>query len=184
MKAGRVVLVVGWGVALLGALGCPGIDNSGGLPPGGEELEWERVGYPSLFCDDFTTRAVLLTDAAATASWIAGCGATDGDDPTAMVEAALAENGPDDVLVAVHVTVGGCIAESGLVGMYLDGTVLRPWVLVGDSSYGQDGAACPADIGLSIELARALGGATATSAEVKVGTYNPDLPGAPALPGG
>jgi hypothetical protein len=90
-----------------------------------------------------------------------------------------------EAIVILSVQPGGCLGEYGVFGFYLseDEATVTGWVKRSDSSYGRQNVGCNADIGEAIEVWRVLGAAGASDAAILVGTYNSDLPGAPALPG-
>ena len=165
-------------------VGCP--DNSGGPPPAGTELEeFSRAASPAggIFCDLFRDDAFLWHDAAEVQAFL------DRDctnaDPTAADEllATAGALATGEALVGVSVELGGCRGEFGVVGFYLDDVTVTAWVLRGDTSYGRPNTACTTDLGGAFEVWRVTGAAAGSEAAILVGTFNPESPGAPALPG-
>lgn len=160
------------------------VDNSGGPPPPGERVEHEPVFLESggLSCLRFVDDADLIATAADVDAFQAECDGMSDAAETELRALVDALEG-DDRLIIVSITLGGCIADTAIMGVYLDDTVAHVHVLRGDTSFGRGDVACTADIGELVEIIRVHGIADATSADVEIGTFNPDLPGAPALPG-
>lgn len=167
----------------LAALGCDPVDNSGGPPPDGDKLEWERVSFLSIGCQRYGDAARLITDQPGLDTYLDGCSALSNEEQ-ATVDGALADLGDDDVLLGLDFLLGGCIGETAFMGAYKEGSTLHAWYLKGNSAYGVENAACTADIGESHEMVRVLGAGDVEEVDVKVGEFNPDLPNPPALPGG
>jgi hypothetical protein len=162
-----------------GVAGCL-VDNSGGPPPPGTELEFEPQALAGT-CGTFRDEAFLVRDQASLDAFFTACPIP--DDARPAWQDAVAGLAAGDVLVYVNVQQGGCLGEHGLVGAFLDGTTLHAWLLRSDLSYGST-PACTADIGEAAQSMLVHGAADATAADVVVGTFNQSLPGAPALPGG
>ena len=162
-------------------LGCA--DNSGGPPPEGTELTGptraESVGT-SLACDLFRDDAFLWHDAADVQAFLdADC--TNADQAVAGDLLQTADTLADgEALVGVSIGLGGCLGAFEVQGFYLAEPLVTAWLLRADSSYGRNNVACTTDIGGAFEVWRVPGAAVATEAELMVGTYNPELPGAPA----
>ena len=162
--------------------GCA-VDNSGGEPPAGETVEFEvAIANAGFFCEDTSDAAHLIKDEAGIDAFIEACGEEVlGDEATIeedlIAELALLEDG--QALVLVSAELGGCLGPWAVDSVYMDGEILRPWMLKGDSAYGRTDMACTADIGQDHQVLRVDGAAAATSIELTVGIYNPDLPGAP-----
>ncbi|MCP4867699.1 MAG: hypothetical protein GY898_03160 [Proteobacteria bacterium] len=149
-------------------------DNSGGPPPEGDALEFAVLeDAPALFCGIFEDEADI--DA-----WLEACEASEEGDRDAILGELEALN-DDESLVLVSVVLGGCLGQTNLQAVHLDGDVLRPWLLKADSAYGKDNVGCTADIGEQIYVLAVQDEQASTSAEVHVGVYNPDLPGAPIV---
>lgn len=161
-------------------------DNSGGPPPDGESVEVFTPLSPDaggFFCDFFGDAAFLVRDATeAQAFFDDECPGADATAQQQFVEAAdgLLEG---EVIVIVSVQLGGCLGEWGVHGFYRDEDEVTAWVLRGDSAYGKQNVACTADEGGAIQPYLLEDVSGVTSAAIEVGTYNPDLPGAPAQPG-
>lgn len=170
---------------LLSALTVACVDNSGGPPPPGEPIDFQPVFLESpLSCQLFQDAAFLLRRGEPLDDFLDECAAASGSAALAELEAEVDALADEAGLVVTVVQLGGCIEEHAIVSVYRDGDTLRPWVLKGDSAYGREGVGCPADIGEAIEVLRVIDRGGATTAEPHIGIYNPDLPGAPPLPGG
>lgn len=176
---------------LAGSLvGCGlGVDNSGGEPPAGTDVSLEkRTELTDLepCWGASQDEAALLDDEAAVDAWLADCQ----NDDTAPMRTALLDVinglGAQERLVGVRVVLGGCVQQWSLFGIYHDIDALNVWVLKEDTSYGVPNAACTDDIGWDGDywIAAEADFSEVTEATLTVGLYNPDLPGAPALPGG
>ncbi|MCP4498982.1 MAG: hypothetical protein GY822_03320 [Deltaproteobacteria bacterium] len=172
-------------MVLLGALAAC-TDNSGGASPAGDDVSFSSAGLDDLFsCFAGEQEAALLDDENAVDDWLSNCEA---DDSVNVKEAILTEvEGLDDGerLVAVRMIFGGCVQQWHFMGIRQEADVLHAWVLREDTSYGIANAACTDDLGMSERYFIVSDGdvATATSADLVVGVFNPNLPGAPALPG-
>lgn len=178
---GIVVAAVTLGV------GC--VDNSGGPPPDGTELEeFTPVSFDAggLFCGSGGDAGFLIHDATEAQAFLDD--SCEGHDAAAGQELVDAAGTLEDTeaIVILTIQLGGCLGEYGVLGFYLsdDDTTVTGWVLRGDSAYGRQNVACTADWGMATEVYRVMGAADAVQAEILVGPFNPDLPGAPALPGG
>jgi hypothetical protein len=176
-------------LVVLGVLLAACIDNTGGPPPPGEELEVETIEAPPLFCDSEGDRSAVLNDQNDVDAWLADCD----DDGTGSKESlgqdlltALSGLGSDSRLIAARIVGGGCVGGWDLMGIYLDGITFHPWVLKADTAHGRRDVACPADIWWEDGFWIAIGPSVAfgSEAELWVGVYNPNLGGGPALPGG
>jgi len=163
------------------AAGC--IDNSGGPPPPGDKLEYERVSFLGMACGRYQDKAWLIEDQAGLDAYWGGCEFIANDDRQ-TVEAAVADLAEGDVLLGLDVELGGCIGETAFMGAYKEGDTLHAWLLKGNSAYGRGDVACTADIGEAHEVVRVFGAGEVADVDITVGIFNPDLPGAPALPGG
>jgi len=184
MSCRALALVLACSFAAL--TGC--VDNSGGPAPEGTELEEFSPAAGDaggLFCEFFRDDAFLLVDRAAVEDFFANeCAGNEAavEDELATIADGLEEG---EALVVVSIQLGGCLGEWGVHGFYEseDGSTVTAWVLRADSSYGRTNWACTDDIGGAIGVYRVMGAADATEADIVIGTYNPDLPGAPAQPG-
>ena len=174
-------------VLVLLLTGC--VDNSGGPPPPGIDLEIEHplIEVPSVFCETPDDEAMLLDDMTDADAWLAGCQeGTARDELRTQIETTITGLDANARLIAASIVGGGCVGGWSLFGIHLDDTTLRPWILKEDTSYGRSQVACTADIWWQTDywLVRGDGVGDADAVELWVGVYNPDLPGAPALPGG
>ncbi len=168
------------------AAGCPPIDNSGGPAPDGEPLEIAIVTSSlGVTCADAEDTAVLLDDLAAVDAFVAGCtdGASTVREATAALDAAVASSYDGERELVLPLASGGCLSVLHLFEIRLDepqdgDPVLRPWVLRGDESYEAESDCAPAET-QQVIVARAADAAAGESVALTIGTYNPDLPGAP-----
>lgn len=162
------------------------VDNSGGEGPPGTDVSIEAPGWDSdpQACPG-AEGAWLLDDDTSVDAFLSECF----DEVPGKRDALLDVVGGLDAnrrFVGVRIVLGGCVHQWDFMGMKQDGAVLRPWVLKEDTSYGRANAACTDDIGWDEGFWIAQDGdvGSVTSAELWLGSFNPELPGAPALPGG
>ena len=161
--------------------GCSPVDHSGGPPPDGDALAFAIIDDgPGLVCGTYEDRADLIADEAAVDAWIESCESAEEGDRDDLI-AVLNELNADESLVLVTVALGGCLGQTNLQSVHLDGDVVRPWLLKADSAYGRNDIACTADIGEQIYVVAVADEQASTSAEVHVGVYNPELPDAPVV---
>jgi hypothetical protein len=161
-------------------LGCTqAVDNSGGPPPDGDSISYAVIGNAPA-CGSFEERADLITDETSIDAWLERCEAsseTAREDLIAMTE----DLADDESLVILAAVVGGCIGDVSVYGAYLEGDVVRPWILIADGTYGRNDIACTAEIGALIIAIAVTDERSSTSAELHVGRYNPDLPNGPTF---
>lgn len=172
------------GALLAAALVLVACDNSGGEAPAGTELAIESTGWGFIEpCFGGTDDAALLDSVEDVQAWMEPCGAPNDAKLNQIVNTMNAL--PDDKkLVAGRVTLGGCFGDWYLRGLYQDGDTIHVWLLKEDTSLNQN-TGCDADIGWDEGFWIAAEGdvATATTGELHLGLFNPELPGAPASPG-
>lgn len=162
-------------------------DNSGGEPPPGTDVALEvpaDVADISCVSGGNQGAAALLQSEADVTAWLEGC--TDVSPATrAALIAAAQESGDDKKLIGVRVGLGGCTRDWSMMGIYHDDDTLNVWALLHDSSYGGGQAACTDDFFSQDGYWFAAEGdfAAVTDAALVTGVFNPDLPGAPLLPG-
>ena len=168
--------------ALLLLAACVPLDNTGGPIPEGTPLSFEVLAAPdALSCGNYQDTALLLRREADVDDFLEGCASLDGV-PEALRDDLLAdldETAEGDALLVATVVLGGCLGDYSFDGVYLDGDLLRPWLVKQDSSYGRPNTTCTEDIGEAIHLIRAAQGADAMVASIEVGVWNPELPGGP-----
>lgn len=163
------------------ATGCTPIDNSGGgPPPAGDELDFELLTLPGT-CGNFQSDAFLVKDQATLDAFFASCNipeASRGEWQNAVD--ALAD---DEALVYANVQLCGCLGAFAIEGAFLDGATVNAWVLRQDFAYGKQNVACTDDIGEGAASMKVFGAGAvaATDAELTIGDFNPELPGAPQL---
>ena len=159
------------------------IDNSGGEAPSGTDLSLSAAGPSIGTCTDFSGDAIALLDSeAAIDTWLSGC-----PNEAAAISAALVpvldELADGERLVAIRIGLGGCVQDWHLRGLFLDATTINAWALKADTAFGRGEQPCTDDIGVDERYVIAGGAAAAREAKLTIGRYNPDLPGAPLLPG-
>jgi hypothetical protein len=167
----------------VGALGCPPIDNSGGTAPDGDPLTFQTVVESlGVMCAEREDSLALLDDSAAVDDFLADC--VDGEatvaDVTETLDSAVLISYDGERELVVVAAFGGCLTELDLFQIRLneDDPILRPWLLRGDESYEAE-SDCAAPDTQRVMLLRAADAGAATSASLTIGTYNPNLPGAP-----
>ena len=159
------------------ACGAP-VDNSGGPPPEGTELDIEVLALPGT-CGTFQSDAFNVKDQATLDAFFAAC---DLDDAArAQWQTATDALADDEALVYANVQLGGCLGAFAIEGAFLEGTTLNAWVLRQDFSFGKPNTACTDDIGEGPASMKVVGALTATTAELTIGDFNPELSGAPQL---
>ncbi len=176
-------------LVLLALTGCAGVDNSGGEPPPGTDVSIESpLGLDAISpcVGGGQDCALLLDDEAAVDTWLAECASQDTTAQRDALVAAIDDLDDSQRLVGVRVVLGGCVQQWSFRGIYLDDNRLNVWILKEDTSYGLASADCTDDIGWDegYWIAAEADVSAVTEATLTVGVYNPDLPGAPALPGG
>lgn len=180
-------------VAGCGSAGGPGglgtFDNTGGTPPPGSTIGFRLVSLPTLFTPTSSpctalggTRFALLARAAADIAVINGDA-----DCTDRLRAALADTfaalTPDQAVGIYNLTLGGCVRSHEIARVTRDGLVIRPWVLLHDTTLGASGqVACTADAILIVAALVFDGAAGANAMELRIGTINPNYPRNPDVP--
>ncbi len=141
-----------------------------------------RMAVDSLFCGFFSDRADLIRDEDAVDDFLANdCVEADGSGQQELSDA-VHELQPGTQAIVVTVQLGGCLGDFEVRDFYeQDDGDLVAWVLRADSSYGVPDTACTADLGEAVEVWHLEGVDEDATAEVLVGTFNPDLDGAPTL---
>ncbi len=164
---------------LVAAPGCEPVDNSGGDAPDGIALSYLVDAEPSLYCGAMDA-AAFIDDGDDAEAWLAACN----DDGFArdLIDDKLDELNEGESLIAVSAQLGGCTQDFNVHGVYLDSNTLNVWILKQDTSFGRDNVACTADIGEGHALVIVDDAEEATSIQVHVSSYNPDLPGGPVVP--
>ncbi len=127
---------------------------------------------------------MLLDDEAAVTAWMADCLGNDGVRESVLLSL-VSDQSDQKRLVGVRMIIGGCVRSWDLMGIYHDGDALNVWALLQDQSYGIPDAACTDDLIFDEQYFWVTEGdySAVTHAALFTGTYNPDLPGAPDLPG-
>jgi hypothetical protein len=163
-------------LSFLALAACTPVDNSGGPPPDGDSVAFEVVAEPAAFCEAQDDAALLRSQADMDA-WLEGC--SFGDDPRAVLEAALAEVEAGETLVIVSAQLGGCLMGFEVSGVFVDSDTLNIWMLKQDSSYGRTQVACTADLGEGHTLLVVQDAEDTQDIALTVGVWNPELPGGP-----
>lgn len=164
-------------LSLITAAGCSQVDNSGGEPPPGDVLQFTVTGEASAFCAGADTARFIDAQEDIDA-WIDDCQA-ENEETRDQLEEALASLADDESLVIVSAQLGGCIGEYTISGAFLEDETLHMWMLKEDYAYGRANASCPMDDAQEHALVVVEGADEALDLELKVGRYNPDLPGSP-----
>jgi|GEM_PF-1816853 len=182
---GAIILL---GALALGLVGC--VDNSGGDPPDGAEIEeFTRLSLDSggLSCFLFEDGAALVRDADDVQAFYDGmCADTQAP---AMVRDEFSEAvdglADDEVIVVLSIQSSGCLGQHGVFGFFLseDEQTVTAWVKRDDATYGVSQPSCTADLSGSWEAWIVSGVPNATEASVLIGPFNSNLAGAPDLPG-
>ncbi len=161
------------------ATGCVPVDNSGGPPPSGDELDIEVLALPGT-CGNFQSDAFLVRDQATLDAFLASCNIAE----ASRAEWQTAVDGlaaDDEVLIYANVQLGGCLGAFAIEGAFLEGTTVNAWVLRQDFAHGKPNSACTDDIGEGAASMKVKGAAAATDAALTIGDFNPELPGAPQI---
>lgn len=164
---------------LVAAPGCEPVDNTGGEAPDGVALSFLVDAEPSLFCGGMDA-AAFIDDGEDADAWLSQC--DDSEFARDLIDERLSTLEDGQALIAVSAQLGGCTQDFYVHGVYLDGDALRVWILKQDTSYGRANVACTADIGEGHALVVVDDADDATSIDVHVSAYNPELPGGPDMP--
>jgi hypothetical protein len=165
--------------------GCPPVDNSGGFAPDGDDLPFQSVAEDlGVTCSSLEDSAVVLDSLDEVDVFLAGCadGAETVRSAAATLDSAVGNSFEGEREFAIVSAHGGCIRSSRLELVRLDleasPPTLRPWLLRGDAGFETE-SDCAAPTSSRVSVHRAADAAAAEAVELTVGTYNPDLPGAP-----
>jgi hypothetical protein len=149
------------------------VDNSGGDAPIGDTASFHVVDTDSS-CGVFDDTATLVRNADEAHAAGETCSA-DGDLVTDRLTDALDLLPEGDALVFVTIALGGCLEGHSVRGMFIDGDVLRPWIVKQDTAYGVANAACTDDLGEAVRIYQVEGAADLTDAELHIGVMNPNF---------
>lgn len=172
------VLLVGLFAITHAATGCAPVDNSGGPPPAGDELDIEVLALPGT-CGTFQSDAFLVKDQATLDAFFASCNIAEA--ARAEWQTAVDALADDEALVYANVQLGGCLGAFAIEGAFREGATVNAWVLRQDFAHGKENTACTDDIGEGAASMKVTGAAAATDAALTIGDFNPELPGAPQL---
>ena len=118
-------------ITMLSALVACGVDNTGGPMPDGDALEFTALALDAGFgCGSFEDAAHLIASGDDIDAFLEGCADfADDADQRAALEAEVAELVDGEILVAITVVLGGCLGDYAVEGIFVDGDILRPWLL-------------------------------------------------------
>ena len=167
-------------------------DNTGGAPPPGSPVSFESVavalvtpvsGGPLCLSEIASARLTVLARTGADIPVVNGDAACTDSLRTALASTLTALT-VDQAAAIFTLSLGGCVRSYEVAQVTRDGLVLRPWVLLHDTTLGASSAvACTADAILGPPVVLRVGGATGANAmEVRIGTVNPNYPRNSAVP--
>ena len=159
-------------------------DNTGGAPPPGASIGFAPVSYVQDMCTRqlAATRFAVLARSGADIPVIGGNDTCSASLRTTLADA-FAALSADQALGIFTLSLGGCVRTYEVAQASRDGLVVRPWILLHDTTLGAAGpVACTTDLILSLNVLR-FDGATGTNAmELQLGKVNSNYPRNPAVP--
>lgn len=178
-----VFSVTGCGSGPGGAVGT--FDNTGGAPPPGTPISFEAI---SVALDPFCTAQLasalgpLLVRTETDIPVIGGDVACTTSLRT-LLAATFAGLTADQAVGIFTLNLGGCVRSYEVAQVMRDGSVIRPWILLHDTTLGAStGMGCTTDVILGIYALR-FGGATgANKMELYLAAVNPNYPRDSAVP--
>lgn len=160
-------------------------DNTGGAPPPGDAIGYRSVSFsldPLCTSQLGSPRLALLARAAADIPVINGNASCSASLRTALADA-FSSLAADQALGIFALNLGGCVRSYELARVTRDGLVIRPWVLLHDTTLGASGpVACTADTMVNLNALVFSGAAGANAMEPHLGRINPNYPRNPAVP--
>lgn len=186
MKLSRLCTTIVVVVAVAACADTTGDDPPAGDRPTGIEVAVEvPANLPEMRCNVAEPIAALLETEDDIDAWVDECVAVDETRYAALMGAA-AESSNDKKLVAVRMGLG-CDQDWSLQGIYHDEDTLNVWVLRHDPNQWGIVNTCSDDVDSGTNAYWFVTGgslATVTDVTLTVSVSNPNLPGAPLLPGG
>jgi len=173
-------------VAGCGSAGGTGtFDNTGGTPPPGSSIGFRPVSFSidALCMSHFgSTRLAVLARATTDIPVINGNVSCTDSLRTALA-GTFAALTADQAVGIYNLNLGGCVQSHEIARVTRDGLVMRPWVLLHDTTLGASSAvACTTDLLLNLNALVFDGAAGANAVELRVGTTNPNYPRNPDVP--
>ena len=179
-------------LALLSTLGCGSagnsggnFDNTGGAPPPGTPVAYTAAPFP---LDALCTSQLVGPRTAVLARVATDIPTLNGNEScSASLRTALASTfaalSADQSVALFTLGLGGCVRSYEVARVYRDGPVLRPWILLHDTTLGARGSvSCTADF-LAIVAALVVDGSTGANAiALSVGSVNPNYPRNASVP--
>ena len=163
-------------------------DNTGGAPPPGNPIGFESVSVAldtlnaSCTSQLGSVRFAVLARAEADIPVIDGNAGCTTSLRTALA-AAFAALTADQAVGIFTLSLGGCVRSYEVARVTRDGPVIRPWVLLRDTTLGASSPqACTTDVILGVYALRFDGATGANAMELLLGTVNPNYPRNPAVP--
>lgn len=160
-------------------------DNTGGAPPPGAAIGYRSVSFvldPLCTSQLGSPRLALLVRAAADFPVINGNASCSASLRTALADA-FAGLAADQAVGIFALNLGGCVRSYELARVARDGLVIRPWILLHDTTLGASGpVACTADAIVNLNALVFDGAAGVNAMELHLGKINPNYPRNPAVP--
>lgn len=160
-------------------------DNTGGAPPPGDPIGFRSVSFSldSLCTSQLgSPRFALLARAAADIPVINGNESCSASLRTTLADA-FAALATDQAVGIFTLNLGGCVRSHEVARVTRDGLVIRPWVLLHDTTLGASGpVACTTDVIVNLNALVFTGIAGANAMELRLGKINPNYPRNPAVP--
>ena len=155
-------------------------DNTGGAPPPGNTIGFRTIwnsGFPiDVTCTTppaLPRSPVLVRAVADIPAVISSCSSSL---RTALTDA-IAVLTADQAIGIFTLDLGGCVRSYELARVNRDGLVIRPWVLLHDTTLGASGpVACTADLISNITALVFDGAAGVNAIELYLGRINPNYP--------
>jgi hypothetical protein len=169
-----------------GGLGGPGtFDNTGGAPPSGSSIGFRSVSFSlDAFCMSHfgSTRLAVLAREATDVPVINGNVSCTDSLRTALADT-FATLAADHAVGIFNLSLGGCVRSYEVAGVTRDSVVIRPWVLLHDTTLGASSpVACTTDVLLNLNALVFDGAAGGNAMELSIGTINPNYPRNPDVP--
>jgi hypothetical protein len=179
-------------VACCGSAGdsaSPGtFDNTGGAPPPGGSIGFRSVSFSlnaACLSQLGSTNLSVLARAATDIAVINGNASCSDSLRTALADTFAALTA-DQALGIYNLNLGGCVRSYEVARVTRDGIVVRPWVLLHNTSLGALGASgpvvCTADAILNLAALVFDSAAGANAMELRIGTINSNYPRNPDVP--
>lgn len=159
-------------------------DNTGGAPPPGSAIGFRSVSLSldAICLAQFGTSLALFARAATDIPVINGDLSCSENLRVALADT-IATLTKDQAIGIYNLGLGGCVRSHEIAGVNRDGLVIRPWVLLHDTTLGARGSVgCTADALLNLYALVFDSADGAKAMELHIGTINPNYPRNPDLP--